>query len=728
MAPPPRQKGPKGRNVPKTSSTITDPRFSNIHTDPRYRLPSKRHTHVKLDQRFAHMLRDDDFSQKASVDRYGRRIEKGAGRRDLERFYRVEDEEDEDEDNDKEENEEKDDDDLIRKELRRADRTYDPAREGGFSSSDDSSSDDSPDEDDEEDVDVEDEAELAEGTAADVPMGEPSSRLAAVNLDWDNIDAVDIMAVASSFAPADGRILSVEVYPSEFGRERIEREQLEGPPREIFAAAGKRGLTGDDEEDESEDERIKKDLLAEDTGEEFNAPALRAYQLERLRYYYAVLTCSSAATAKALYDAMDGREYLSSANFFDLRFIPDGVSFEDDKPRDRCDRVPDGYRPKEFVTDALTHSKVKLTWDADDNNRKEVQKRAFSRAEIDENDLKAYVGSDSSDDEEVDEEEEKEDAANGFSIGLKGKKDKAAALRALLGLSGSEPKKTKKTKESAPVGDMQITFSSGLSTNAQKASVFENEPIRDETTVEAYIRKEKERKARRKERAKAGKDDAVVDGPAAAQNTADTKAAQDEDNADPFADPFFDDPAETSRKAARDARKADKARKREQRDAEAAASVKQRADLELLLADDEKMRHFDMNEIAKAEKEKKRRGKKGRKPKAGEGAADGDAEVGEGAGAEGFRLDTQDPRFARLFESHEFAIDPTNPKFKHTEGMKALLEEGRKKRKGARDEGVDAEDRVSKKAKQGGMNGAGRGEGDDLKKLVDKVKGKSKRA
>lgn len=682
------------------------------------------------------MLRDDDFSQKASVDRYGRRIEKGAGRRDLERFYRVEDDEDENEgENDEEETKgtedgENDDDDRIRKELRRADRSYDPAREGGFSSSsDDSSGEDSPDGED-EDVDVEDEAELAEGTAADVPMGEPSSRLAVVNLDWDNIDAVDIMAVASSFAPADGRILGVEVYPSEFGRERIEREQLEGPPREIFAAAAKRGSRHDDEddeeEDESEDERIKKDLLAEDTGEEFNAPALRAYQLERLRYYYAVLTCSSAATARALYDAMDGREYLSSANFFDLRFIPDGVSFEDDKPRDRCDRVPDGYRPKEFVTDALTHSKVKLTWDADDNNRKEVQKRAFSRAEIDENDLKAYVGSDSSDEEDMNDDEEDENAAAVPSAAPKGKKDKAAALRALLGLSGTEPKKTKKTKESAPVGDMQITFSSGLSTNAQKASVFENEPIRDETTVEAYIRKEKERKARRKERAKAGKDGDVRDGPAA--SNAEGKVAQDDDNADPFADPFFDDPAETSRKAARDARKADKTRKREQRDAEAAASVKQRADLELLLADDEKMRHFDMNEIAKAEKEKKRRSKKGKKTKAGSDAVGGDAETQDGAGAEGFRLNTQDPRFARLFESHEFAIDPTNPKFKQTEGMKALLEEGRKKRKGARDEGVDAEDRASKKVKQGKMDGVDRTEGDDLKRLVDKVKGKSKRA
>ena len=37
--------------------------------------------------------------------------------------------------------------------------------------------------------------------AAEVPTGEATSRLAVVNLDWDNLRAQDIMAVAASFAP-----------------------------------------------------------------------------------------------------------------------------------------------------------------------------------------------------------------------------------------------------------------------------------------------------------------------------------------------------------------------------------------------------------------------------------------------------------------------------------------------------------------------------------------------
>jgi len=605
-------------------------------------------------------------------------------------------------------------------------RKYDPAREGGFSSSEDESTSESDGDEDEEEAEIEEEAESAQGT--DVPMGGVSARLAAVNLDWDNIRAVDLMAVASSFAPADGRILKVTVYPSEFGRERLEREELEGPPKEIFAAHKTTGFDDEgtpepsDSDSDAVDEEIKRDLLKENKGEEFDPTALRTYQLDRLRYYYAILACSSASVAKTLYDAMDGREYLSSANFFDLRFVPDDVTF-DEKPRDECTAIPDAYRPNEFVTDALTHSKVKLTWDADDNTRKEVQKRAFSRKEIDENDLMAYIGSDSSSSEEPDDGPERSVLKHGNNSSKKEKASKAVALRAALGLSADQPSKPKKREPGAPVGDMQVTFSAGLSAAAPRGSVFGNEPITDETTVEKYVRKEKERKARRKEKAKAARNAGDPDAGAADAKTgagANEKGDEGEEK-DPFDDPFFDDPATVSRGLAKAARRAKKAKKREERTKEEAASAAQRAELELLMVDDDAaggagMRHFDMNEVAKVEKAKKQKEKK----KRGKGA--GEEEVEEKT--DGFKMDVQDPRFARLFESHEFAIDPTNPKFKGTEGMKALLEEGRRKRKAGRDDGDEEGMRTkSKKMKDNPEEGTA---GDDLNKLVERVKGKTK--
>lgn len=574
---------------------------------------------------------------------------------------------------------------------------FDPIRDGGLESSSDESS------SDEDEDDVDGQAELA-GEGNEVPTGEISSRLAAVNLDWDNMRAADIMGVASSFVPADGRIVSVVIYPSDFGRERMQREEIEGPPREIFASTANRhkdnitSLEVSQGASDSEDgDQPKPDLQGDDTGEEFDSAALRNYQLDRLRYYYAVITCSTAKVAKSIYDNLDGREYLTSANFFDLRFVPDGTTFEQD-PHDQCDRLPKGYKPNDFSTDALTHSRVKLTWDADDTTRKEVQKRAFSRKEIDENELKAYLGSDSSS------SEDEVEAA---------KTDKASKLRAALGLEAPGQPKKPKEKASAkrdrdfpkPDGEMQITFTGGLSVDANKGSVFENEIPVQETTMEKYIRKEKERKAKRKERAKAKKEgrDADADGEEAPE------ASADDEEADPFNDPFFasgPQEMEKAEKAEKAEAKRSKKAKREEEEKQGEATAAERADLELLMTDgdDGKMRHFDMNEIVKAEKAKKK-GKKAKK----------NAPVIE----DNFKINTTDPRFAKLYESHEFAIDPTNPRFKETAAMKALLEEGRKKRKHVR--GDDEADGELKRSKTHEATGD-----DDVKKLAARIKAKSK--
>lgn len=692
---------------------VGDPRFASIQTDPRFRLPSKRQTHVKLDKRFAHMLHDQDFSRNAAVDRYGRKLAHDDTKKQLEKFYRLDEDSEGDEVS-------ADDDEEVRKELKKVEsRSYDPARDGGFTDS--SSEEESSSDEDEEDEEAEEAEELdfPDKQEANVPLGEVSERIAVVNLDWDNVRAEDLMAVFSSFLPTGGRVRNVTVYPSEFGKERMEREEVEGPPREIFAKKGKKR---DDEEEEEldsdeEEERIKESMIKEDDGEEFNSTQLRRYQLERLRYYYAILTFSSKEAAKHVYDLVDGAEYLSSANFFDLRFVPDETDFSDDKPRDDCDRIPDGYKPNEFVTDALQHSKVKLTWDADDSGRKEAQARAFrgSRKDIDENDLKAYLGTDSSDDEE-DEAEVVDTTKDQVGSTMSKKEADKQRMRSLLGLS-TEP--SRPSKPEGPVGEMEVTFTSGLAGGTNQDSVFENEPEHDETTLDKYLRKERERKKRRKDRVKTNKQDepaATEDqGQAAGEpgEEADAEAEDEQEDDLGFDDPFFDNPDSQANASAR--RKEEKRKKREEKEAEEEAAAAKRAELELLMLDDKQseIKHFDMNEIEKAEKNARKKKGKGK----GKGK-DRAAEV-----SDDFQMDVSDPRFGGLYESHEFAIDPTNPRFKSTPGMKALLDEGRKRRRNREERDDVPEDEGERKKKQKKVSSKEKPE--DLKKLVDKVKRKT---
>ncbi|KAI4108174.1 MAG: hypothetical protein L6R37_001214 [Teloschistes peruensis] len=634
------------------------------------------------------MLRDDSFSRRAKVDRYGRRLPKEAGKKELERYYRIGDQEGEDTSKQDEE---------VRLELARA---HVQDEDESSSSAEEFSSEESEVEESEED-EVFGLLDNQGAEGGDAPLGEITARLAVVNMDWDNIRAEDLMAVFSSFVPT-GQIRRISVYPSEFGKERIEREEVEGPSKDIFARGkASNGIEeGDSSSDdqhssvEEDDEKIKKNLLQKGNDQEFNSAKLRRYQLERLRYYYAVLICSSPAIAQTIYEAVDGTEYLTTANFFDLRFIPNEVEFSQDKPRDECTRIPDSYRPNEFVTDALQHSKVRLTWDADDITRKGAQKRAFaaSRANIDENDLKAYLGSDSSDPEDdlpepivvdataagivPETENQAASASSTMAPTLSKKEAERQRMRSLLGLS-AEPKpsssKESKSNAAAPVGDMQITFSSGLNpepnNNNNNSSIFTNSPPDnsepEETTVEKYVRKEKERKARRKAKLKASRNGGAVpsENNPEGNGSGDDEKGNEDDNDLGFNDPFFTSPTtknpQSTNPSASDRKEARRLKKAE-RAAEEARSAAQRAELELLTLPDEPDagdegggggRHFDMKEILKAEKaaakkeKKKGQGSK-RKDRLNEEREGEDKYEDWSKGDGGFKINVQDPRFA----------------------------------------------------------------------------------
>ncbi|GMM58779.1 pre-rRNA-processing protein [Maudiozyma humilis] len=456
-----------GNGQDKQSS---DPRFSRVYNDPKFKKVRSKDLKIKLDSRFS--KKDLEIKKKSKVDKYGRRLGSETNdkdKADFDKYYENDkNESDEEASNTEEKTEEV---------APVIDRARGEVPDDYVSSSDDYTSSDS-ESSGESDLESEGESEIEIETTKP-EAGEPSKTLAVVNLDWDHVKSDDLFITFSGFVPKGGKIERIAIYPSEFGKERMQREEVEGPPKELFQK--KKGKKSKRDEDEDEDDDIGiKDLYEEgDADKDFDRKALRQYQLERLRYYYAVVYCSNIATASSIYQSCDGTEYESTANMFDLRFVPDGMTF-DDAARDECNEMPKNYKPLQFSTDALQHSNVKLTWDETPADRIAISKRAFSQKEIEDMDFKAYLASDSDgSDEEVDQ------SAKNKLLSLVGKN-----------LGGSSASKDEDEDEGAEV-DMEITFTPGL----EGGDKDEDDTV-EENTIEKVRRKEKERRKARKDKLK----------------------------------------------------------------------------------------------------------------------------------------------------------------------------------------------------------------------------------
>lgn len=264
--------------------------------------------------------------------------------------------------------------------------------------SDSESEDEEEEEQDEEESDDEgqlrvnlDEDDEVEGEEEEEEEGvDPTTRIAAVNLDWDHLRAADVFTIFNSFLkapptkkgeatpPPPGKLLSVRIYPSEFGKERMAQEDAAGPggglwkklekakargsrkgrassededekgfadseEEEEEGSADEGGVEEDEDEDnEDDDEELEDDGLdadlddleilsdvSNDGSEDIDMDQLRKYQLERLRYYYAIATFSTVAAAELVHDELNGTEFERTANILDLSYVPDGMEFED---------------------------------------------------------------------------------------------------------------------------------------------------------------------------------------------------------------------------------------------------------------------------------------------------------------------------------------------------------------------------------------------------------------
>jgi hypothetical protein len=75
---------------------------------------------------------------------------------------------------------------------------------------------------------------------AEIPYEETTNedgignRIALNKMDWDNVEAVDLLALFRSLCNGDKIVRSVEIYPSLFGLQKMKEDAINGPPKEIF--------------------------------------------------------------------------------------------------------------------------------------------------------------------------------------------------------------------------------------------------------------------------------------------------------------------------------------------------------------------------------------------------------------------------------------------------------------------------------------------------------------
>jgi len=210
---------------------------------------------------------------------------------------------------------------------------------------------------------------------------------------------------------------------------------------------------------------------------------------------------------------------------------------------------------------------------------------------------------------------------------------------------------------------MEITWGVGIKEKTEELVKRRTEQKDQLTPWEQYVDKQK---AKGKDKKKSAKAAAKAAKEAEESSSADSDSDIPSDLAD---DPFFKEELDARRREEPQRRKT-KTKREKARDA-AAEDVGDQDQLALLtMADDEddQRQHFNFKQIVKDEAAggKKKKWKKKRKPAEEDKAA---------APADDFQVDVADPRFAQLYDSAKFHVDPSDARFRRTTGMEELVKE-----------------------------------------------------
>ena len=484
--------------------------------------------------------------------------------------------------------------------------------------------------------------------------------------------------------------------------------------------AKRRQRVGKEEEEEEEEGPLDDRQVTEN---------LRRYELDRLRYYFGVVRFESVATSERVYAECDGAEFESSSLPLDLRFIPEDMRF-DKPPRDSASELPADYSAPSFMCSALQQSKPTLSWDQDDTARVATMRRDLSKAEVKEMDYAAYLASDDSADES--DEGVEEYAFAGAKPPARA--ERQAGLGELLremGRGEGDGDEGREVSFSVPVengvgGATAAAARKGRVGSAKLSREEEEEKALPPTVFEVEEEKRKQKRREKKAQRQAEATAAAGGDGGGGSNGGGARSAWDDDD-DFFAgggdgeaalsddgdlpddladDPYFKEAIEErerEEKAARaksgraDAKKTaapkeeaqkkkrsrkKKGRGRDDEEENTPEAARRKAQLEMLMLGDapedarEARRGYDVKELllpkGASTADAELRGAKGKRKRMQ--AAQAEA----AAGADDFSFDTADSRFASIYSSHDFAIDPTDPKFRRTAGSEKLLVETQK--------------------------------------------------
>ena len=433
----------------------SDKRFSGIKRDPRFRKPAAKKSKTVLDSRFKHILTDEKFrgasgKNPRGMGKQNQTKRKQTRNRDMEQFYEL---------------------DTPRESQSLSDNEVDLEDDKFQWDAESSSSEDDMTQELHNDMALSDEEK------EEVELGDSTEKIAFMNCNWDIITATDLYVLIQSFLDdnAPGRkLVKITVHKSDYGAERMEREEQYGPLIE--------GMPSDNEEDDSLKTQAELDLI-----EKKRLDAIRRYEKQKRLYYYAIAEFDSINTACIVYDELDGVAAGYCSESLDLRFVPEDTPDPSTKrePVSFADHIPESYTPPMVEVGDVTmqHSKVKLSWDEDPPERKVLMKK-LTPAQIRDLDLEAYLESDDNEEEAVDADQ---------------------IRKALLGEENednSQVSEEESPEEEPVMGEMEMSFSrdvESIGKNVAKKLADANVKSSEDMTVwEKYLEKRKEaRKAKK---------------------------------------------------------------------------------------------------------------------------------------------------------------------------------------------------------------------------------------